>query len=80
MKFSFIHLIRFRVDSARVFQRVYVDLSTTVGQAVCRVTDYCVQVSHPVISDTLRLQMKKQRFSAKKTEILICKKRTDENT
>jgi len=55
MKFSFIHLIRFRVDNARVFQQVCANLSTTVGQVAWRVARYCVQVSHSVISDTLRL-------------------------
>jgi len=55
MKFSFIDLIRFRVDNARVFQRVCVNLSTTVGQAECRVADNCVQDCHSVISNTLRL-------------------------
>jgi len=34
-KLSFILLIRFRVDNARVFQRVSVHLSMTVGQAAC---------------------------------------------
>jgi len=46
MKVSFIHLIRFRVDNARAFQRVCVNFSTTVGQAAYRVADYCVQGSH----------------------------------
>jgi len=59
MKFSFIHLIRFRVDNARVFQRVCVNFSTAAGQAACRVADYCIQGSHSVISNTLRLMMKK---------------------
>jgi len=36
MKFSFIHLITFRVDNARVLQRVSINLNMTVGQAVCR--------------------------------------------
>jgi len=36
MKFSFIHLIRFRVDNARVVQRVSMNFSVTVGQAACR--------------------------------------------
>jgi len=35
MKLSFILLIRYRVDNARVFQRVSVHLSMTVGQAAC---------------------------------------------
>jgi len=40
MKFSFIHLIRFRVDKYRVFQRVSMNLNTTVGQAVCQVDNH----------------------------------------
>jgi len=44
MKFSFVHLIRFRVDNARVFQRVCMNLSVTVGQAACRAADYCVKL------------------------------------
>jgi len=36
MKFSFHHLIRFRVDYTRVFQRVFVNLNMTVGQAICQ--------------------------------------------
>jgi len=48
MKFSFIHLITFRVDNARVFKQVSVKLSTTVGPAACRVADYRVQGSHSV--------------------------------
>jgi len=36
MKFSFHHLIRFRVDYTRVFQRVSVNLNTTVGKAKCQ--------------------------------------------
>jgi len=36
MKFSFIHLIRFRVDNTRVFQWVFMNLNMTVGQAACR--------------------------------------------
>ena len=51
MKFSYIHLIRFRVDNARVLQRVCANLSMTVGQAACRVADYCVQGSHVGISN-----------------------------
>jgi len=75
MKLSFIHLIRFRVDNARVFERVCMNLSTTVGQAACRVANYCVQGSHSVISNTLRLYSKwKTHFSTKQTEILICKR------
>jgi len=38
MKFSFIRLIRFRVDSARVFQRVSMNLNMTVAQAACRLS------------------------------------------
>jgi len=36
MFFVFIHLIRFCVDNARVFQRVFMSLKMTVGQATCR--------------------------------------------
>jgi len=36
MKFNFIHLIRFRCDNARAFQRVSMNLNMTVGQATCR--------------------------------------------
>jgi len=36
VKFSFIYLIRFRVDNARVFQEVFMNLSMTVSRAVCR--------------------------------------------
>jgi len=32
---GFIHLIRFCVDNARVFQQVFMNLKTTVGQAAC---------------------------------------------
>jgi len=32
----FIHLIRFCVDNARVFQQVFMNLNMTVGQAACR--------------------------------------------
>ena len=35
MKLSFIHLIVFRVDNTRVFQRVSMDINRTVGQAAC---------------------------------------------
>ena len=40
MKFSFIYLIRFRVDNATVFQRVSMNLNMTVGQAACRLLIY----------------------------------------
>jgi len=36
VKFSFFHLFRFRVDNARVFQRVSMNLNMTVGHAACR--------------------------------------------
>jgi len=36
MKFSFIQHIRFRGDNARVFRRVSMTISMTVGQAACR--------------------------------------------
>jgi len=36
MKFSFIPLIRFRVDNARIFQRVSMNLNMTAGQGACR--------------------------------------------
>jgi len=36
MNFGFIHLIRFHGDKARVFQRVSINLSMTVGEAACR--------------------------------------------
>jgi len=36
MIFSFIHLIRFRFDNVRSFQRVFMDLNMTGGQAACR--------------------------------------------
>ena len=36
MKFGSIHLIRLRVDNARVFQRVSKNFNMTVGQAACR--------------------------------------------
>jgi len=36
MKVSFIQLIKFLVDNARVFQQVYMDINITVGQAACR--------------------------------------------
>jgi len=42
MKLSFINLIRFRVDrvdNARVFQQVFMNLNMTVGQDTCRL--YC---------------------------------------
>jgi len=32
--FSFIHLIRFTIDNVRVFQRVFMNLSMNIGQAV----------------------------------------------
>jgi len=32
----FIHFIRFCVDNARVFQRVFMNLNMNVGQAACR--------------------------------------------
>jgi len=35
MIFSFIHLIRFCVDDARVFQRVSMNVNMTIGQAAC---------------------------------------------
>ena len=41
MKFSFIRLIRFRVDNARVFQRVSMNLNLTVGQLHA---DNCVDI------------------------------------
>jgi len=43
MKFYFIHLIRFRVDNATVFQRVSMNLNMTVGQAACRQLCQCTQ-------------------------------------
>jgi len=36
MKFSFLHLIRFRVDNTGVFHRHSTNLNMTVGQAACR--------------------------------------------
>jgi len=52
MIFTFIHLIRFRVDNVRVFQPVSMNLNMTVGQTACRLvgcvlcllnrTDRCV--------------------------------------
>ena len=36
VKFSFFHVFRFRVDNARVFQRISINLNMTVGQATCR--------------------------------------------
>jgi len=36
IKLRFIHLMRFRVDNARVFQRVSMNLNMTVGQAAYR--------------------------------------------
>jgi len=36
MKLNFIHLVRFRVDNARVFWRVSMNLNITVGQTACR--------------------------------------------
>jgi len=38
MKFSVIHLIRFRVDNPRVFQRVSMNLNMTICQAACRLS------------------------------------------
>jgi len=35
MTFSFINLIGFRFDNARVFQRASMNLNMTVGQAAC---------------------------------------------
>jgi len=35
MKFSFIQLIRFRVDNAKAFQRASMNLNMTIGQAAC---------------------------------------------
>jgi len=50
MKLSFIDLIRFRVDNARVFQRVSMNLNMTVGEDTCRL--YC----SVVILKALRLR------------------------
>jgi len=36
MRFRFIHLISFRFDNARVFQRFSMNLNMTIGQATCR--------------------------------------------
>jgi len=36
LKFSFFHVFRFRVDKARVFQRISINLNMTVDQAACR--------------------------------------------
>jgi len=36
IKFSVFHLIRFRFDKARVFQRVSMNLSMTISQAACQ--------------------------------------------
>jgi len=36
VKFIFFHVFRFRVDNARVFQRISINLNMTVGQAACR--------------------------------------------
>jgi len=40
MKFSFIHLIRFRVDNARVFQRVSMNLNMTVSRMPTIMSSY----------------------------------------
>jgi len=49
MTLNFIHLIRFRVDNARVFQRVSINLTMTAGQAtwrlLCRRTESTLAVS-----------------------------------
>jgi len=73
MKFCYIHLIRFRVDNARVFQRVCVNLGTTVGQVACRVADYCVRGSHLGISNTFRLQIKKTLLCQNNRKFLFAK-------
>jgi len=36
VKFSFFNLFRFRVDNARLFHRVPMNLNVTAGQAACR--------------------------------------------
>jgi len=37
VKFSFFQLFRFRVDNARVFQQISMNLNMTAGQAACRI-------------------------------------------
>jgi len=39
MEFGFIHLMKFRVDNIRVFQRGSTNLNMTVGQATCPMVD-----------------------------------------
>jgi len=50
MKFSFIHLIIFCVDNARIFQRVSMNLNMTVGQSarrlLCRQTQSTLAASY----------------------------------
>ena len=42
MKFK---LFNFRVDNARVFRRISMNLNTTVGQAACRLLCRCTQIT-----------------------------------
>ena len=37
IKFSFFHLIRFRVDNDRIFQRDFMNLNMTVGDGASQV-------------------------------------------
>ena len=59
MKFSFFHLFSFRVDKARVFQRVSLNFNMTVGQVACRLlrryTQFNARWLRPVSAETYRL-------------------------
>ena len=55
MKFSFFHPLRFRVDNARVFQRISMNLSMTVGQAACPVDILNARLTVSCIAESYRL-------------------------
>jgi len=42
----FFHQFRFRVDNARIFQRISMNLNMTVGQATC---NYCVDILNALV-------------------------------
>jgi len=55
MKFRFIHLISFLGHNAWVFQRVSMNLNTTVCQAACRIlcrklAAFCVSLIVPIVT------------------------------
>jgi len=60
---SFLHLIRFRVDNARVLQQVSMNLNMTVGQGAFRLLRGYIQITlaaRPVFAESYRLLLVNQ--------------------